>query len=109
MKNILFTEHFKHQLKRLKKKYPHIKEDLLKSLETFSEENATSIKKNICKIRIKSSDMKKGKSGGYRSYIYLFRLADALVPICIYPKSSQENLTDNELQLHIEMSLREIH
>ncbi|EKD93297.1 MAG: hypothetical protein ACD_28C00182G0004 [uncultured bacterium] len=30
---IFFADHFKKQLKKLKKKYPHIKEDLLGVLE----------------------------------------------------------------------------
>lgn len=71
MTPIFFSEYFKRQLKRLKKKYPHVKVDLLTRLENLNVKDEISIGKSIYKIRIQSRDMKKGKSGGFRSYIYM--------------------------------------
>lgn len=105
---ILFSEHFKKQLKKLKKKYPHIKDDLLEIIEEFNPDNEISIGRSIYKIRIPSTDMQKGKSGGFRSYIYLYVKKDLLLPLCIYPKSETETITENELKYHFDQTTVEI-
>lgn len=105
---IFFPEHFKKRLKRLKKKYPHVKDDLLKVMDLFDPHEEISIGRSIYKIRIPSSDMKKGKSGGFRSYLYLYLKKDLLVPLCIYPKSETESITENELQYHFDQTSEEI-
>lgn len=105
---IFFTEHFKNQLKKLKKKYPHAKEDLLQELDTLDLKNEISIGRSIYKIRIKSTDMQKGKSGGFRSYIYFYVKKDLLVPLCIYTKSERESISENELQYHFDQTIEEI-
>ena len=105
---ILFSEHFKKQLKKLKKKYPRIKADLLDIIEPFNPLNEISIGRSIYKIRIPSTDMQKGKSGGFRSYIYLYVKKDLLLPLCIYPKSETENITESELKYHFDQTIREI-
>ena len=105
---VYFTEHFRKQLKRLSKKFPKVKDDLLETVENLEIEKEVKIKKSIYKVRIKSSDMNKGKSGGFRSYIYLQRDADGLIPLCIYFKSETESISDGDLQNHIEMTSREI-
>jgi hypothetical protein len=103
-----FSDYFKGQLKTLMKKYPQIKEDLLDELDELKLENEITIGNNIYKIRIKSSDMKKGKSGGFRSYLYCYRKKDLLVPLCMYPKSERETLSDNELQWHLDRTMEEL-
>lgn len=105
---ILFSEHFKKQLKKIKKKYPHVKDDLLGIIETFDANNEISIGRSIYKIRIPSSDMQKGKSGGFRSYIYLYIKNNLLLPLCIYPKSETESITENELKYHFDQTIQEI-
>ena len=96
--NIFFTKHFKSQLKKLKKKYPHVKEDILAKFKDLDLKKEIHIGRDIFKVRIKSSDLKKGKSGGYRSYIYLYRKKDLLVPLCIYVKGQKESISENELE-----------
>ena len=103
-----FSEHFKSQLKRLKKKYPHIKDDLLSNIEKFKPHNEISIGRSIYKIRIGSSDMKKGKSSSFRSYLFLYLRKDLLVPLCIYAKSETESITENELEYHFMQTFEEI-
>lgn len=105
---IFFSFHFKKQLKRLKRKYPHVKEDLLDVIEMFDSTNAIHIGKSIYKIRIPSSDMQKGKSGGFRSYIYIYVRRNILLPLCIYPKSETESITENELDYHFNSTMKEI-
>lgn len=105
---IFFTEHFKRQLKKLKKKFPHVKKDLLDVFESFRIENEISIGRSIYKIRVGSHDMKKGKSGSFRCYIYLYQKKELLVPLCIYIKSEKETLTENELTYHFGKTIEEV-
>ena len=105
---VFVTLHFFKQLKNLKKKFPNIKNDLISSLKIFNPEQEICIGRSIYKIRIKSSDMNKGKSGGFRSYIYLFKKKDFLVPLCIYAKNQKENITSNDLQYHLDKTLGEL-
>lgn len=105
---VFFSEYFKRQLKKLKKKFPRAKDDLLDVLESLNIENEISVGRSIYKIRIGSRDMKKGKSGGFRAYIYLYRKKDMLVPLCIYAKSDKESVTDNELKFHFDKTIDEL-
>lgn len=105
---ILFSEHFKKQLKKLKKKYPHVKDDLLDVIDFFDPKKEVSIGQSIYKIRIPSSDIKRGKSSGFRCYLYLYFKKDLLLPLCIYPKSETESITENELQYHFNQISQEI-
>lgn len=108
MSKILVTKHFFNQAKRLKKKLPHLNKDLIKSLKLFEPEKEIHIGRSIFKIRIKSTDLNKGKSGGLRGYIYLYTKKDLLVPICIYLKSEKESLSQNELEHHTGKILEEL-
>lgn len=105
---VFFSEHFKNQLKKLKKKYPHIKNDLLRKINAFDPRREISIGRSIYKIRIPSTDMQRGASGGFRSYIYLYKNKDLLLPLCIYAKSDIEKITDNELKYHFDSTIQEI-
>ena len=104
---IFFSEYFKKQLKKLKNKYPHVKDDLLASVTSFDPANEISIGRSIYKIRVRSQDMQKGKSGGFRSYIYFYRKKNLLLPLCIYPKSETESITENELRYHFDQVIQE--
>lgn len=103
-----FTEYFKKQLRSLKKKYPRVKEDFLRVIDKINLKEEISIGRSIYKIRIGSSDMKKGKSGGFRSYIYLYIKKDLLVPLCIYAKSEKEIVSEGELQYHFDKTIEEL-
>ena len=58
----LLLPHFKRQLKKLLKKYPHLGDSLLETLNSFQKENQIHIGKNIYKIRLQSKDIPKGKN-----------------------------------------------
>ncbi|OGJ52382.1 hypothetical protein A2335_03630 [Candidatus Peregrinibacteria bacterium RIFOXYB2_FULL_32_7] len=105
---IFFSKNFKQQLKKLKKKFPNIKNDLLEKLSWLNFENEIYIGKSIYTIRIKSSDQNKGKSGGFRVYIYFYIRKNLLVPLCIYSKSDKENISENELQYYFDQTIEEM-
>ena len=99
---VYLTAYFKKQIKDLKKHYPHIGDDLLEALEHSDLKTAVHIGGRIYKIRIKSRDLQKGKSGGFRSYIYVYQQSSGCIPLCIYAKSQKESISENELQCHVD-------
>jgi len=105
---ILFTKYFITHYARLEKKLPNLKEDLLKALKAFDEKTAVSMGSSVYKIRIKSSDLNKGKSGGLRCYIYFFRQTESLVPFCIYLKSEDEDIPRDILKIHMQLCIKKI-
>ena len=93
---ITALSYFRKKIKKLKKKYPQIKEDLIDLLPVLKEnpqagEKPPGTNIPLYKIRMGSRDQKRGKSGGFR-IIYFFRGKDGQIYlITIYPKSVQEN------------------
>ena len=104
---IYFTDYFKKQLKKLKKKFSNVKDDLLEALDSINLQNEIHIGKGIYKVRIKSSDQDAGKSSGFRSYIYLYKKQNLLVPLCIYHKSKREGISDNELKYYFDQAIKD--
>ena len=103
------TKHFIINSTKLAKKFPNLKNDLISALNNFKNINANSIGRSIYKIRIRSSDLNKGKSGGLRCYIYLMTKNDTLVPLCIYFKSEQDSISPSELEKHFDITINELH
>ncbi len=77
-----------------------LKEILRVALFGFNEERAISIGQSVYKLRLAYQN--KGKSGGYRLYVYVVEMNKILTPIAIYPKSEKENLTLEEMSGHLE-------
>lgn len=92
-------EVFERQAKRLVKKFPSLKQELLSLIQALKEHSkqGTIIGKDCYKIRLAIASKGKGKSGGAR-IITNFVIADHTVYLlAIYDKSEKENLTDKEL------------
>jgi mRNA-degrading endonuclease RelE of RelBE toxin-antitoxin system len=90
---------FEKQAKRLVKKYPSLKIELLELVQKLKEnpQLGKSIGRNCYKIRPAIASKSKGKSGGGR-IITNFIVTDATVYLLsIYDKSEKETLTDKEL------------
>lgn len=92
------SSEFEKDVKRLSKKYRHIKDDLIAFMASFENEHthATVIRNNIFKARLKNSDKTKGKSGGYRTYYY-FIIDDSVTFLTIYDKSEYETIDEKIL------------
>ena len=70
---IIPTEYFKQQVRELIKVYPNIRKDL-KELSRMLKQDPKAGKplgKKVYKIRLKSSDIGKGKRSGYRVITYV--------------------------------------
>ena len=102
----VITGHFKKQLKSFKQKDRLIKDRLIQALEGFNREQCISIGKGVYKFRVASAG--RGKSKGYRVYVFLIEVNGLLAPLCIYAKNEKENLTWAELAWHLEVTQREL-
>lgn len=110
---IEFTAVFKRRIKKLSKKYPHIKQDfsaLLDQLEegNFHGDEIQGFQGRVYKVRIASSDQKKGKSGGFRFIYYVVSQNETVYMMTAYAKSAQENLT-NQQKEEIKASIAAFH
>ena len=82
---ILFTHDFQGQLRKLAKRYRNIRSDLQPLLNDLNRGNYPGDRISgfadffIYKVRIKNSDIRKGKSGGYR-VIYQSMNATTVLP-----------------------------
>ncbi len=93
---IRYTETFKRQLKRLSKKYRHIRTDVAPVIDQLlsGETPGDQVQGTgyiVYKARIKNTDSSRGKSGGYRLLYYLQNEDDVRV-LLIYSKSEQSDI-----------------
>ena len=93
---------FQKDVKRLRKKYPHIREDLqplidqLLNGETPGDQiQATGY--TVYKVRVPNRDAQRGKSGGYR-VIYYIRTPVQVILLTIYSKSEQSDTDAENIQ-----------
>ena len=102
--NIITTDNFEKEAKRLKKKYISLKKDLQK-LKTYliHQPHGIPLGNNAYKIRIAVKSKGKGKRGGLRVITYLeidlliVNLTNIFL-LSIYDKSETENITKDELK-----------
>jgi len=100
---LITTLVFERQYKRLKKKYPSLKEDLL-LFEKELEVNPTlgvDLGGNVRKIRVSIKSKSKGKSAGARgiTYTVLATIQDQkTLLVTIFDKSEQDSISDDEIK-----------
>ncbi len=99
---VYLTHTFQKCLKILKKKYRHIKDDIIDMICRL-ESDATvgdpvpGWGREIWKIRAASTDMKKGKSGAFR-IIYFFKENDRKVYLLtVYFKGDKKDISPDEI------------
>lgn len=100
---IVFTPSFEHSVKRLQKRYPDVKQDVRLAIQVLL--NAPRLGVVIPggygarKIRLKNSNLTRGKSGGYRLIYYVEEAPAARIYLLLlYAKSETETISRRELQ-----------
>ena len=93
---VSYSEAFKGQVRRLSRKYRPIRVDvqpLIEQLEAGETpgDQLQGIGHTLYKVRVKNSDAKRGKSGGYR-IIYYLHTAESVLLVTIYSKTEQSDL-----------------
>ncbi|MDD5400715.1 MAG: type II toxin-antitoxin system RelE/ParE family toxin [Sulfurimonas sp.] len=103
-------EESKKDIKNLAKKYPLIKKDILTLIDDLEVEPTSigvHLGKNVYKVRLKNSSVKKGKSGGFRVIYYVVTEEFEVLILKIYSKSYIENIYDEEILNILEKALKE--
>ncbi|MEG3922204.1 MULTISPECIES: type II toxin-antitoxin system RelE/ParE family toxin [unclassified Microcoleus] len=99
---IVFSDEFKTRLRTLIKRYRSIRTDLKPLLDELQSGNLIGDQipgtgYTVFKVRLKNSDIQKGKSGGYR-VIYQLRGDTYILLVVIYSKSDQEDIPANQIR-----------
>lgn len=93
---ILLTPRFKKDLSQLAKRYRSIRKDLdplLEQLQTgkIIGDQISGLNYQVFKVRLKNTDIQKGKSAGYR-VIYCLKTSTSIILVTIYSKSDQSDI-----------------
>jgi mRNA-degrading endonuclease RelE of RelBE toxin-antitoxin system len=97
--DIEVTSFFERQLKRLIKKFPSLKKEIV-LLANSLRNNPTQgkgIGENCFKIRIAIASKGKGKSGGGRIVTHIKVEQTKIYLLTIYDKSEQSDITDKDI------------
>jgi mRNA-degrading endonuclease RelE of RelBE toxin-antitoxin system len=97
--NVISIAVFERQAKRLIRKYPSLKDEILSLIKKLREEPEQGIALgNHCfKIRIAIASKGKGRSGGGRVITNIIITEKTVYLLSIYDKSEKENLSAREL------------
>jgi mRNA-degrading endonuclease RelE of RelBE toxin-antitoxin system len=97
--NVLYTENFRKEAKRLAKKYASLKNEIEVLIDHLEQNpiKGIPIGKNCFKIRLAISSKGKGKSGGARVITCVIIKEVEVHLLTIYDKSEKESITDNEI------------
>jgi len=102
--SVIPTDKFKKEAKRLIKKFPSLKAELINLSDELENnpEIGTSLGNSSFKIRLAIKSKGKGKSGGARVITYLVTQNKEVYLLTIYDKSEFENIDDRTLKSIIE-------
>lgn len=98
---IFLAPDFQRQLRKLAKHYRSIRADLQPLLDDLQNGNCpgdqiSGTAYTVFKVRVKNSDIQKGKSGGYR-VIYQLRDDTCILLVVIYSKSDQNDFPVDQI------------
>lgn len=108
MQRYFIPEHFKKQVKPYIKKYRKLLRDIIATLKNFEKRNAISLGANTYKVRVKASDIPKGKSRSFRLIILLIEKDTLLIPVALYFKGSMASISRMEILYHVKLIQKEI-
>lgn len=99
---VFYTPEFKRNVRALARKYPHIRSDVQPVIDQIQRGEMAGDKVQgtgytIFKVRIRNSDVSRGKSGGYRA-IYYLKTPTAVVFVTIYSKTEQSDISPAKIR-----------
>jgi len=105
--NIETIPRFEKDVKKLKKKFPKIKNDLVDFINELSSnpELGINLGESIFKVRIPNSSIPTGKSGGFRIITY-YKTNDTLYLVTIYSKTEQDSILTDKLKKIVQEEIR---
>ncbi|MBE9007415.1 type II toxin-antitoxin system RelE/ParE family toxin [Fortiea sp. LEGE XX443] len=102
--SIRFSDEFEQELYRLSKRFRNIRSDVQPIIEQLQQGNifgdrigGIGEKYVVYKVRVRNSNIQKGKSAGYR-LIYQVESPTSILLLTIYSKSDGEDIDANEIR-----------
>jgi len=97
--NVIPTDKFKREAKRLIRKYPSLKNELLELEDKLSANPGmgTPLGKDTYKIRLAIKSKGRGRSGGARIITYIVTENQEVYLLTIYDKSGMGTISDKTL------------
>jgi mRNA-degrading endonuclease RelE of RelBE toxin-antitoxin system len=97
---IILTPNFQKEFKRLNKKYPSLKTDLIELTNSLLIQpiQGDEVFKNCYKIRFAIKSKGKGKSGGGRLINYVKLTGEKIYFLSVYDKSDKETVSDQDIK-----------
>lgn len=103
---IVLTPSFKRCIRKLIRRFPSVKKDVKNAIEILTENPNLGVliprSAGVRKLRVKNSDMQRGKSGGYRSLYFVEEETNNIFMLLIYAKSDREDINLKEIQTFLE-------
>jgi mRNA-degrading endonuclease RelE of RelBE toxin-antitoxin system len=96
---IVFSDTFLREIKKLSKKYKSMKNDFEIFLDELENNplQGDSLGKDCYKVRMAIASKQKGKSGGARVITCVKIVKEKLVLLSIYDKKEQDSISDKEI------------
>ncbi|WP_253274460.1 type II toxin-antitoxin system RelE/ParE family toxin [Nostoc sp. PCC 7107] len=99
-----FSDEFEEQLYKLSKRFRNIRSDVQPIIEELQQGNIVGDgigrigeEYVVYKVRVRNSNIQKGKSAGYR-LIYQLESPTSILLLTIYAKSDREDIGANEIR-----------
>jgi len=97
-----FTPEFKRNLRALARKYRHIRSDVQPVIQQLEAgeiigDKVPRIKYEIFKVRVRNSDIRKGKRSGYRLIYHLMSPKNVIL-VTLYSKPDQSDISAREIK-----------
>ncbi len=101
MRDLFFTDEFQQQVRRLSKRYRHLREDVQPVIDRLGAgetpgDRLQGIRHRVYKVRVPNRDARRGKSGGYRVLYYL-QAEERAILLTLYSKSDQSDTEAREI------------
>ena len=96
---IVFSDNFLREIKKLSKKYKSMKNDFEVFLDDIENNplQGDSLGKDCYKVRMAIASKNKGKSGGARVITCIKIVKEKVILLSIYDKKEQDSISDKEI------------
>ena len=101
--NVVLAPSFKHSIRKLQKRFRHVKNDVGVAVRVLLQTPRLGVVipggSGVRKLRVRNTDLSKGKRGGYRLLYYVEdEPAPTIYLLLLYAKSDREDITRQELK-----------
>ena len=97
---IELTETFKNEAKKLIKKYPSLRTEIIELGKELAENptNGTPLGNDVYKIRLGIASKNRGKTGGARVITFVKIIDETVYLLSIYNKGEKDTISEKEIE-----------